>query len=45
MPTLAAALGVSAFVTKAAVRRLALEGVLEARPSRGTFVRGVPGRT
>ncbi len=42
---LAAALGVSAFVTKAAVHRLALEGVLEARPSRGTFVRGVPGRT
>ena len=34
---LATALGVSAFVTKAAVRRLALEGVLEACLSRGTF--------
>lgn len=38
---LAAAFGVSPFVTKAAVRRLALEGTLEARPSRGTFVRGI----
>lgn len=42
---LAAAFGVSPFVTKMAIRRLSLEGILEARPSRGTFVRGIQGRT
>jgi DNA-binding LacI/PurR family transcriptional regulator len=42
---LAATLGVSPFVTKMAIRRLAQEGVLEARPSRGTIVRGDMGRT
>lgn len=42
---LATELGVSPFVTKQAVRRLALEGILEARPSRGTFVRGLRGKS